>query len=83
MNKVVFGDHALYQLQERKLTEDEVVDAIKAPNKIETQTNLRLKFIKLLPSPQKKYLLIVVCEKINSGLKVITVFKTSKVKKYL
>ena len=81
--QVIFSEHALYQLKERKISKEEVILALLDTDKIISQTNQRFKALKIVKRKRKKFLLIVVFEKINSKKIIITAFLTSKIKKYL
>ena len=81
--QVIFSKHALYQLKERKISKEEVILALLNTDKIISQTNQRFKALKIVKRKRKKFLLIVVFEKINSKKIIITAFLISKIKKYL
>lgn len=83
MSKIIFTDHAIYQIRERNISEQFVKQALRKPDKTFLQTNFRKKIIKKFKQRRKNYLLIVVCEEQDGMKKVITAFITSKIKKYL
>lgn len=83
MPKIVFTNHARYQMFERDINKKLVIETLASPNKIILQTNLRKQAIKLFKRNKKKYLFVVIYEKTGRFKKVITVFLTSKIKKYL
>ncbi|MBI2459524.1 MAG: DUF4258 domain-containing protein [Parcubacteria group bacterium] len=83
MPKIIFSDHAIYQMRERKITEKLVKLALNKPDKIILQFNFRKKSIKQFKRRRRNYLLIVVYEEQRAAQKVITAFITSKIQKYL
>ncbi|HBT81742.1 TPA: hypothetical protein DEB04_03425 [Candidatus Giovannonibacteria bacterium] len=83
MPKITFSAHARYQLKERNLSEREVKRALRNPDKIYKQSANRFRAIKMSRKQGKGYLVVVVYETINSTQEIITVFITSKIKKYL
>ena len=80
---VIFTEHAKNQLTERRLSKAFVLTVIRNPSLVKKQKDERLQFIKRFKQTGKIFLLICIVEKSVDILKVITVFKTSKVKKYL
>jgi len=84
--KVVFTDHALERLKERGISEKEVKSFIKNPDKTERSSKDPKRFlIKKIYFNQKlkrDHLLLIILEKENSILKIITIIDTSKISKY-
>ena len=83
MLKVAFTDHALAQIKERGLSKIFVASAVRNPTLIKEQTDGRFKFIKTFRQGAKRFLLIAIVEREDGAVMVVTVFKTSKINKYL
>jgi len=83
MVKIVFSSHAKWQLVERKISEREVLETIGKPASIVRQPNGRFQALKIREREGKKYLLVIIYEETSSVQEIITVFYTSKIKKYL
>lgn len=81
--KIIFSEHARYQMLERNISEEEIISTLLAPNKIIKQTEEKIQAVKIIKQNRKKYLMVVIYREINSGKKVITAFLTTKFKKYL
>ena len=75
--------HAKKQLIERKLSETFVLTSVKKPTLVKKQKDGRFQYIKSFKQRYKLFLLVCIVEKSLNTLTVITVFKTSKIKKYL
>ena len=82
-DKIIFSKHAIFQIQERNLSELEIISTISYPDKIILQSQQKFQAIKLINQNHKKYLIIVVYRQKNSFKKVITAFLTTKIEKYL
>ena len=83
MQKIVFSKHARFQLKERNISEREVKESFKNPDRIIKQRPNRFRLLKVIRKQDKDYLLIIVFERKKSSDEIITAFITSKVKKYL
>ena len=83
MLQIIFSDHAIFQIQIRNIPKELVVETVNFPDKIILQTDGRFKVIKLYKNRGKKYLSVVIYQKIKMDKKIITVFITSKINKYL
>ncbi len=83
MVNVVFTSHAIQQLKERKISKVFVLVSIKRADVVRRQSDGRFQYIKLFKEKQKTFLLVVIVEKSLRELSVVTVFKTSKIKKYI
>lgn len=81
--EIIFSQHALYQMKERNIARQTVIDALNSPNCAIAQTNQRKQAIKFFLKNQKKYLIIAVYEENLKSKTIITAFITSKIKKYL
>jgi len=53
-SEVVFSKHALYQLAERNLSENEVISTLLKPDKVISQSNQKFQAIKLIKKNSKK-----------------------------
>lgn len=80
---VVFSDHAVEQLKERKLSEELILSVFDDPDKIIRQSEKRYRIQKIIHKSAKKYLLIVVYDAANGTKEIVTAFLTTKFKKYL
>ena len=85
--KIVFSAHAIGRLGEREISKDIAVNALKNPDKVELskQDPKRILFKKVYYNEafRKEHLLMLVCEKNNEILEVVTIIDTSKINKYL
>lgn len=81
--KIIFSRHAIYQIKERNIDEEQIFLAVFKPDKLIYCPDGKIQFLKRIRRSGKTYLLIVVCKKINSSIKIITAFITSKINKYL
>jgi len=80
---VILSGHAINQAKERKISPKKIVSAIENPTKVLSQGDNRYKAVKLTRRRNKKYLLVVVYDAIDSVKEVVTAFVTSKINKYL
>ena len=80
---IVFTEHAKGQLIERELSEMFILNSVKNPNIIKRQKDGRFQYIKSFKQKNKLFMLVCIVEKSLNTILVITVFKTSKIKKYL
>lgn len=83
MRRIIFSKHARSQLKERNISEQEVKDSFKNPDKIVKQSSNRFRLVKIVQKHNKNYTLIIVFERKRTLDEIITVFLTSKIKKYL
>lgn len=83
MRKLAWSDHALDQLKERELTKQAVIAAFRNPDRIVPQARSRYQLLKVVRRQRKQYLLLVVFDREAQTDTVVTVFITSKIKKYL
>lgn len=81
--EIGFTEHAEKQLLERGLSRTFVVRAVQKPTSIKRQKDGRFQFLKLFRHEQKRFLLISIVEKDFEKMTIVTVFKTSKISKYL
>lgn len=84
--KIIFSSHALKRISERGIDKKVVFEAIMSPDKIEPSNIQKNRFLTKKICFNKKlkkdHLLIIVCEKENNVLKVITIIDTSKISKH-
>jgi hypothetical protein len=86
MLKIVFTKHALERLKERGVSEKEAREFIRNPDKVERSLKFPKRFLikKIYFNRRlgRDHLLLIVSERENSILKIITVIDTSKISKY-
>lgn len=78
--EILFSQHALRQLQERGMSQVEIRLALIEPDKIVPQSNSRFCAAKRL---SQRHVLIIIYDQINERKEIVTVFRTSKINKYL
>jgi len=83
MNKVYFSKHAEDQMVERKISKVAILRCVRDPDKLEEQRLSRFRAIKKTGKAGHVQLLVVVYDKVEGGLRIVTAFYTSKTKKYL
>ena len=81
--KVYFSTHASDQMVERKISKVAILRSVRNPDKLEEQRLSRFRAIKKIGKAGHTQLLVVVYDKVEGGLRVVTAFYTSKTKKYL
>lgn len=81
--RISFSNHALWQLKERNLTRIQIIAAIRSSGKVTKQAENRFRAVKKLQKLRKKNLLVVVYDRYNSNIEIVTAFITSKINKYL
>lgn len=79
----IIKPHARKRMQERSISEQVVKDALDSPTKVSYDSRERILIKKLYSRGGKKRLLLVVCDKVEHVLEIITIIDTSKIKKYL
>ena len=84
--KFVFTKHSLKRAEERAISKKELRDAIYFPDKIDksSQNNKRFLIKKIYYNKKLKadHLLMIICEKKEETIKIITIIDTSKISKY-
>lgn len=87
MMKVKFSSHALKRMGERDIKQSDVEKFIVLPDKIEISKINKNRFLFKKVYYNKKYkkdhILMVICEKEASIIRVITIIDTSKISKYI
>ncbi len=82
MNNVVFSDHARKEMLRRNITQLQIEEVLQSPDQIISVNEERSIYQSRLELNQKQYLLRVVGDIRGDLLTVVTIYKTSKVKKY-
>ena len=77
----IFSDHAEQQIVARKLDKQLIVNSIANPDLIREEDGL-IVIMKVIMEAKKSYLLRIFIRKDKKPNLVITVYKTSKIKKY-
>lgn len=80
---IVFSDHAIRQLRERKLSKRTVARTVTHPEKLIQQSPTRYRAVRTLTSRDRRFLLVVIYDRENSAREVVTAFLTTKFHKYL
>ncbi len=83
MKRVILSEHALFQMKERGIDREVVVASIARPDKQHLQSSGRIQAIRRILKNGKPYCAIVVYENLPRHVRVITIFITSKIRKYL
>jgi hypothetical protein len=82
MNNVVFSDHARKEMLRRNITQLQIEEVLQSPEQIISVNEERSIYQSRLELNQKQYLLRVIGDIRGDLLTVVTIYKTSKVKKY-
>lgn len=82
MNNVVFSDHARKEMLRRNITQLQIEEVLQSSEQIISVNEERNIYQSRLELNQKQYLLRVVGDIRGDLLTVVTIYKTSKVKKY-
>ncbi|MBD2150433.1 DUF4258 domain-containing protein [Pseudanabaena sp. FACHB-1277] len=82
MNNVVFSDHARKEMLRRNITQLQIEEVLQSPEQIISVNEERNIYQSRFELNQKQYLLRVVGDIRGDLLTVVTIYKTSKVKKY-
>ncbi len=77
---IVFTKHAMDRIKERDILLIEIVDCLACSDRIVEDENL-IVFMKKQETEEK--LLVLICSMEEERCKIVTVFKTSKIKKFL
>ena len=83
--EIYFTGHAKYQFRERNISPTEVEQTIERPDKILKQASGRIRAVRRFKKQRKVYALVAVyeVEVRKHRIEIVTVFLTSKIKKYL
>ena len=85
--RIKFSSHSLKRIKEREIAKEDIVNAIKFPDKIETSKIAKNRFLVKKVYYHRKFrkdhLLMLICEKENDILEIVTIIDTSKISKYL
>ena len=82
MAQIVFTLHAREQMQERQIAEEEVQVVLESPDAIVRETD-RTVYQKIFVEGSKRYLLRVITTEEEGRVRVITLYRTTKIAKYL
>ena len=82
MNNIIFSDHARQEMLRRNITQVQIEDVVRNPEQIVSVNLERSIYQSKLELNQKEYLLRVVVDIRGESLTVVTIYKTSKIKKY-
>ena len=84
MKKIIFSDHARFQMQRRGISENDVREIIHNPGQTEEVRSGRIVFQTQLTrgEPAKKFLVRVFIDVGEASLEVVTVYRTSRIDKY-
>ena len=84
MKKVVFLDHALFQMKRRGISEKDVRRVIQKPGQMEEVRPGRLVFQSqiMVGEPARTFLLRVFVDVGKSSFEIVTVYRTRKIEKY-
>jgi uncharacterized DUF497 family protein len=82
--QIRFTKHAEERMKERGLTRRKIIDAFAHPDKLQasSKTNNRFLIKKITRGEKRNHLLLIVFEKKQYEIVVITVIDTSKIDKY-
>lgn len=85
--KIRFSSHSLERIEERRITKRDVVRALRFPDKVEiskvAKNRFLVKKVYYHQELKKDHLLMIICEKENDILEIVTIIDTSKISKYL
>ncbi len=82
MNNIIFSGHARQEMLRRNITQVQIEDVVRNPEQIVSVNLERSIYQSKLELNQKEYLLRVVVDIRGESLTVVTIYKTSKIKKY-
>jgi hypothetical protein len=84
MKKIIFSDHARFQMQRRGISEKDVRGIIQDPGQTEKVRAGRVVFQSqlVIGEPAKKFLVRVFIDVGEASLEVVTVYRTSRIDKY-
>jgi len=80
--EIKFSSHALFQMQERKISKEEVEKIIKNPDKVIRKSKYRYIAQGKIKFNEETFLLRVIYDKIDEEKEIVTVYRTSKLEKY-
>jgi len=80
--EIKFSSHALFQIQERKISKEEVEKIIRNPEKVIRKSKYRYIAQGKIKFDGRIFLLKIIYDKINQDKEIVTVYRTSKLEKY-
>lgn len=79
---IKFSSHALFQMIERKISKKEVEEVIKNPEEIIRESRYRYIIQGKIKFEGRLFLLRIIYDKINNDKEIVTIYRTSKIRKY-
>lgn len=83
MTRISFSRHAIEQMQERNIGREAIHKVLAHPEYRRTQMDGLIRAMDFITRRAKRYLLIVVYRDSENEKRIVTVFLTSKIHKYL
>lgn len=83
MTRISFSRHAMEQMRERNIGREAIHEVLAHPERRYTQTDGLVRAMGFITRHNKRYLLMVVYRDRKSENRIVTVFLTSKIHKYL
>ena len=83
MDKISFSKHASDQMAERKISKVAILRSVRNPDKLQEQESARFRAMKKFGKAGHTRLLVVVYDKVEGGLRIVTAFFTSQIQQYL
>ena len=80
---IVFSDHALFQMKERKIEKQKVLDCLLRADKVVEESTGRYRAVKSFQKDGRTYLFVVAYDQQENQIEIVTAFITSKLRKYL
>lgn len=82
--KIIFSQHALFEMGRRDLTEEIVKDVVDSPGQSWEIDDGRFLYQKRIAmgTPEKLYLVRVITDTHSGQIDVVTAYRTSKIEKY-
>ena len=82
--KIIFSEHALFEMEFRKIKKEDVERVIKHPlQKIPSRKNRIIMQGRYYDDKENKEMLLrIIVEELENTFHVITIYKTSKIEKY-
>lgn len=81
--KIKFSSHAIFQMKERGIKKSQVEKAIKNPSQVFKKSKFRHITQSEVKYKRRTFLLRVVYDEVGDTKEIVTVYRTSKFKKYI
>ncbi len=78
MKSVIYTKHAKKQMKVRGISSEEVVSCLEQPDKVDQEGG-----VVIVKRQKGSYVYILITREESDSIKIITLYKSSKVKKYL